>query len=184
MKPEPSSPALCPSKIALKVPGDLCDHLSVFASHRSSPLSGTFTDDERVPRVSRESRTLLKLAELGRSCLDHLLRTKVKPILLDLALEPRASTRPSMRLKELPRQYRKVLHRSTYEKARPTRARLAIRGADPLIRARAWAWVCSALSATSNGARRGRVLPQRDQIVMPRRSESVEVTYTPISDVR
>ncbi|MDM4763951.1 bifunctional aldolase/short-chain dehydrogenase [Galbitalea sp. SE-J8] len=73
------------------------------ASH-DRPAVGHFTDDERVlDFLSREK--LAPLAELGTSCPDHFLRTKVKPLVLDLPAT--ASVDESIaRLTELHEAYR------------------------------------------------------------------------------
>ena len=47
------------------------------------PMVGHFTDDERVLEFLSSSEHP-RLAELGTSCPDHFLRTKVKPLVLDL----------------------------------------------------------------------------------------------------
>ena len=49
-----------------------------------SRMIGHFTDDERVLEFIN-SHDLGKLAPLGTSCPDHFLRTKIKPLVLDLA---------------------------------------------------------------------------------------------------
>jgi rhamnulose-1-phosphate aldolase/alcohol dehydrogenase len=46
-------------------------------------MIGHFTDDERVPEFLN-SNDLDKLAPLGTSCPDHFLRTKIRPLVLDL----------------------------------------------------------------------------------------------------
>ena len=46
-------------------------------------MVGHFTDDERVLEFLSGSEHP-RLAELGTSCPDHFLRTKVKPLVLDL----------------------------------------------------------------------------------------------------
>ena len=56
------------------------------ASH-DKPMVGHFTDDRARARVPRQ-RERTALAELGTSCPDHFLRTKVKPMLLDLPRPP------------------------------------------------------------------------------------------------
>ena len=48
-----------------------------------SRMVGHFTDDERVLEFTN-SKDLEKLAPLGTSCPDHFLRTKIKPLVLDL----------------------------------------------------------------------------------------------------
>lgn len=51
------------------------------SSHR--PMIGHFTDDARVLQFIH-SRDLPRLAPLGTSCPDHFLRTKIRPLVLDL----------------------------------------------------------------------------------------------------
>ena len=48
-----------------------------------SRMVGHFTDDDRVLEFTN-SKDLEKLAPLGTSCPDHFLRTKIKPLVLDL----------------------------------------------------------------------------------------------------
>ncbi|MDN5211739.1 bifunctional rhamnulose-1-phosphate aldolase/short-chain dehydrogenase [Fulvivirgaceae bacterium BMA12] len=50
---------------------------------REAPMIGHFTDDERVLEFIN-SHDLEKLAPLGTSCPDHFLRTKIRPLVLDL----------------------------------------------------------------------------------------------------
>lgn len=59
----------------------LCSSESV---RRSSHMIGHFTDDERVLEFTN-SNDLDRLAPLGTSCPDHFLRTKISPLVLDLA---------------------------------------------------------------------------------------------------
>ncbi|WP_433412829.1 bifunctional aldolase/short-chain dehydrogenase [Microtetraspora malaysiensis] len=98
------------------------------ASH-DRPQLGHFTDSEVVLEfLSREK--LRPLAALGTSCPDHFLRTKVKPLVLDLPAS--ASVEESIaRLKELHEQYR-ADYRAYYD-AYATEDSPAIRGADPAI---------------------------------------------------
>jgi rhamnulose-1-phosphate aldolase/alcohol dehydrogenase len=71
-----------------------------------------------------------RLAELGTSCPDHFLRTKVKPLVLDLP--PTASVEESVaRLQELAVAYREDYQ--AYYDRHATPDSPAIRGADPLI---------------------------------------------------
>jgi len=98
------------------------------ASH-DKPMVGHFTDDEVVlDFLSREK--LAQLAALGTSCPDHFLRTKVKPMVLDLPATATAQEQIA-RLKELHEAYR-ADYRAYYE-AHATEQSPAIRGADPLI---------------------------------------------------
>ncbi|MFF3667135.1 bifunctional aldolase/short-chain dehydrogenase [Microtetraspora malaysiensis] len=93
------------------------------------PQLGHFTDSEVVLEfLSREK--LRPLAALGTSCPDHFLRTKVKPLVLDLPAS--ASVEESIaRLKELHEQYRADYR--AYYNAYATEDSPAIRGADPAI---------------------------------------------------
>src|SRR5699024_10641681 len=69
-----------------------------------SPTVGHWTDTEAVHEFLA-SEKLAPLAELGTSCPDHFLRTKVKPLVLDLPAD--ASIEDSVaRLKELHETYR------------------------------------------------------------------------------
>ncbi|MEQ4305413.1 bifunctional aldolase/short-chain dehydrogenase [Plantactinospora sp. B6F1] len=90
---------------------------------------GHFTDDEAVlDFLSRTEHP--RLAALGTSCPDHFLRTKVRPLVLDL---PPDAPLPEVvaRLRELHETYRKD-YRAYYERyAGPDSP--PIRGADPAI---------------------------------------------------
>lgn len=93
------------------------------------PMVGHFTDDERVlDFLSREK--LSRLAALGTSCPDHFLRTKVKPMVLDLPAT--ASVEEQLdRLNELHAEYRADYQ--AYYDAHKDENSPAMRGADPLI---------------------------------------------------
>lgn len=98
------------------------------ASH-DQPMVGHFTDDPAVLEfLSRAEHP--RLAALGTSCPDHFLRTKVKPLVLDL---PAAAPIDDClaRLAELHTTYRDE-YRAYYE-AYATSESPAMRGADPLI---------------------------------------------------
>ncbi|WAB82462.1 bifunctional aldolase/short-chain dehydrogenase [Microcella daejeonensis] len=98
------------------------------ASH-DRPMLGHFSDDERVLHFLGSEKAPA-LAALGTSCPDHFLRTKVKPMLLDLPAD--AGVEESIhRLKELHEQYRADY--TAYYDAHATAESPAIRGADPLI---------------------------------------------------
>jgi len=93
------------------------------------PMVGHFTDASVVTDFLASAEHP-RLAELGTSCPDHFLRTKVKPLVLDLP--PTASVEESVaRLKELAVAYRED-YRGYYER-NATPDSPAIRGADPLI---------------------------------------------------
>ncbi|WP_062385585.1 bifunctional rhamnulose-1-phosphate aldolase/short-chain dehydrogenase [Demequina iriomotensis] len=93
------------------------------------PMVGHFTDaDVVLDFLAAESHP--RLAALGTSCPDHFLRTKVKPMVLDLPAD--ASIEDSIaRLRELHDEYRKDYQ--AYYDAHATADSPAIRGADPAI---------------------------------------------------
>jgi rhamnulose-1-phosphate aldolase len=122
------------------------------ASH-DRPMVGHFTDSDVVLDFLA-SANAPKLAKLGTSCPDHFLRTKVKPLLLDLPANA-SIEKSTERLKELHDDYRKD-YTAYYEKysaledqtslagslgagvagsqeRAPELQRAPIRGADPLI---------------------------------------------------
>jgi rhamnulose-1-phosphate aldolase/alcohol dehydrogenase len=93
------------------------------------PMVGHFADDERVLEFLSGSEHP-RLAELGTSCPDHFLRTKVKPLVLDLPAD--SSVEDCLaRLRELHETYR-ADYQAYYER-HATRDSPPIRGADPLI---------------------------------------------------
>ena len=93
------------------------------------PKVGHFTDAPAVLDFLAASEHP-RLAALGTSCPDHFLRTKVKPLVLDLPVT--ASVEDSIvRLTELHEQYR-ADYRAYYD-AHATPESPAIRGADPAI---------------------------------------------------
>lgn len=98
------------------------------ASH-DRPMVGHFSDAPEVLEFLSGSEAP-RLAELGTSCPDHFLRTKVKPMLLDLPAN--ASVEESIaRLHELHQTYR-ADYQAYYDRY-ATADSPAIRGADPLI---------------------------------------------------
>jgi rhamnulose-1-phosphate aldolase/alcohol dehydrogenase len=98
------------------------------ASHDRS-MVGHFTDSDVVlDFLARAEHP--RLAALGTSCPDHFLRTKVKPLVLDLPAG--ASVEDSIaRLRELHAPYREDYQ--AYYDRHATPESPAIRGADPLI---------------------------------------------------
>ncbi|PRB70216.1 bifunctional aldolase/short-chain dehydrogenase [Arthrobacter sp. MYb213] len=96
---------------------------------QDNPMVGHFSDDQRVlDFLSREKLT--KLAALGTSCPDHFLRTKVKPMVLDLPANALLEEQQE-RLRELHGKYR-ADYQSYYE-SHADQQSPAMRGADPLI---------------------------------------------------
>lgn len=93
------------------------------------PMVGHFTDD-KVVLDFLASRNHPRLAELGTSCPDHFLRTKVKPMVLDLAPDaPLEKVRA--RVAELHAAYRADY--AAYFDRHATPDSPAMRGADPLV---------------------------------------------------
>jgi rhamnulose-1-phosphate aldolase/alcohol dehydrogenase len=93
------------------------------------PMVGHFTDSDVVLEFLA-SQSHPRLAALGTSCPDHFLRTKVKPLVLDLPAT--ASVEESAaRLRELHAAYREDYQAYYDRHASPDSP--AIRGADPLI---------------------------------------------------
>jgi rhamnulose-1-phosphate aldolase/alcohol dehydrogenase len=98
------------------------------ASH-DRPMVGHYNDSEAVLDFLAHAEHP-RLAGLGTSCPDHFLRTKVKPMVLDLPAT--ASVEESIaRLKELHEPYREDYQGYYDRNATPDSP--AIRGADPLI---------------------------------------------------
>src|SRR5699024_1164815 len=94
-----------------------------------APMVGHFTDVDVVTDFLAGEKAPA-LAELGTSCPDHFLRTKVKPLILDLPAD--ASVEDSIaRLKELHEAYRADY--AAYYERYATEDSPAMRGADPLI---------------------------------------------------
>ncbi|MEU8701038.1 bifunctional aldolase/short-chain dehydrogenase [Streptomyces sp. NPDC048680] len=93
------------------------------------PQVGHFTDAEPVlDFLSRAEHP--RLAALGTSCPDHFLRTKVRPLVLDLPADAPVAE-AGARLKELHQEYREA-YRAYYER-HAVPGSPAMRGADPAI---------------------------------------------------
>ena len=94
-------------------------------------MVGHFTDSDEVLDFLAATEHP-RLAELGTSCPDHFLRTKVKPLVLDLPANgdvPRIDGHPAQgAARALPRGLPGLLRPQRGRRTRP-----AIRGADPLI---------------------------------------------------
>ena len=101
---------------------------AVLASH-DRPMVGHFSDDPAVLDFLAATEHP-RLAALGTSCPDHFLRTKVKPLVLDLPAGAPVEDSIS-RLRELHEPIATTTRPTTSATPRPTRP--AIRGADPLI---------------------------------------------------
>ncbi|MFT4210420.1 MAG: bifunctional aldolase/short-chain dehydrogenase [Microbacterium sp.] len=93
------------------------------------PMVGHYTDGDAVLDFLASEKAPA-LAALGTSCPDHFLRTKVKPLILDLPATASVDEQVA-RLHELHAEYRADYQ--AYYDAHATAASPAIRGADPLI---------------------------------------------------
>ncbi|MGN7223437.1 bifunctional aldolase/short-chain dehydrogenase [Curtobacterium flaccumfaciens] len=93
------------------------------------PVVGHFTDSDVVLDFLASERAQA-LAALGTSCPDHFLRTKVKPLVLDLPASSSVDEQTA-RLHELHEQYR-ADYQAYYDR-HADETSPAIRGADPLI---------------------------------------------------
>jgi rhamnulose-1-phosphate aldolase/alcohol dehydrogenase len=93
------------------------------------PMVGHYSDAPEVLEFLSRAK-LAELAALGTSCPDHFLRTKVKPMVLDLPADADLEA-VKARLKELHQAYRADYQ--AYYDAHATDASPAIRGADPAI---------------------------------------------------
>ncbi len=138
-------------------------------------MVGHFTDADVVLDFLASERAP-ELAALGTSCPDHFLRTKVKPLILDLPAG--ATVEESIaRLKELHQEYRADY--TAYYEAHADENSPAIRGADPLI------VLVPGVGMFSYGANKqtARVAGEFyiNAINVMRGAESLS-TYTPISD--
>ncbi|MCW4385629.1 bifunctional aldolase/short-chain dehydrogenase [Salinibacterium sp. SYSU T00001] len=139
------------------------------------PQVGHFTDASVVTDFLASSEHP-RLAALGTSCPDHFLRTKVKPLVLDLPAD--ASIEDSIaRLTELHEQYRADY--AAYYEAHADDASPAMRGADPAI------ILIPGVGMFSYGANKqtARVAGEFyiNAINVMRGAEAIS-TYTPISD--
>ena len=139
------------------------------------PMVGHFSDDERVlDFLSRQK--LAPLAALGTSCPDHFLRTKVKPMVLDLPGTASIDEQLA-RLQELHAEYREDYQR--YYESHKDENSPAMRGADPLI------VLVPGVGMFSYGANKqtARVAGEfyLNAINVMRGAEALS-TYTPISD--
>jgi len=93
------------------------------------PMLGHFTDSPAVLDFLASAK-MKKLAALGTSCPDHFLRTKVKPMVLDLPADADIE-KIKARVEKLHEAYRKDYE--SYYKAHAKKGSPAMRGADPAI---------------------------------------------------
>ena len=117
-----------PAKERLALAGRLAPHIRGLVS-TDRRVVGRLTDSDAVlDFVAREAVT--RLAPLGTSCPDHFIRTKVRPLLLDVA--PAAPIAELVdRLRELHAEYRADY--AAYYRRHATSESPPMRGADPVI---------------------------------------------------
>jgi rhamnulose-1-phosphate aldolase/alcohol dehydrogenase len=132
-RPEPFGPALdgygaLPEDERRARAAALAPAIRGIASH-DRPMVGHFTDAPAVLEFLASAEHP-RLAALGTSCPDHFLRTKVKPLLLDLPASATVEEQLA-RLRELHDAYR-ADYQAYYDR-HATPDSPAIRGADPLI---------------------------------------------------
>jgi rhamnulose-1-phosphate aldolase/alcohol dehydrogenase len=106
----------------------LAPHIRAVAS-ADRPMVGHYTDDQVVLDFLAGSEHP-RLAELGTSCPDHFLRTKIKPLVLDLPADTPIDDMVT-RLHELHEKYR-ADYRAYYQRYADDDSP-AMRGADPAI---------------------------------------------------
>ncbi len=132
-RPEPFGPALegyaaLPAAERRAKAAALAPTIRSIAS-QDRPMVGHVTDSDVVLDFLAHAEHP-RLAALGTSCPDHFLRTKVKPLVLDLPAD--ASVEESItRLRELHAQYREDY--AAYYSRNATPDSPAMRGADPLV---------------------------------------------------
>ena len=132
-RPEPFGPPLAgygalPEAERRAKAAALAPTLRSLASH-DVPVVGHFTDSAVVLDFLAATEHP-RLAALGTSCPDHFLRTKVKPLVLDLPADASVEDQIA-RLRELHEAYR-ADYQAYYDR-HATPDSPAIRGADPLI---------------------------------------------------
>jgi len=95
-------------------------------------MVGHFTDDERVLEFTN-AHDLARLAPMGTSCPDHFLRTKISPLVLNLAMDENLSDAKATKEKLLPafEEYRKM-YSDYYFTCRHENSP-AIRDANPVV---------------------------------------------------
>jgi rhamnulose-1-phosphate aldolase/alcohol dehydrogenase len=139
------------------------------------PMIGHFSDAPAVLEFLSRSK-LKKLAALGTSCPDHFLRTKVKPMVIDLPADADLD-KVKARIEKLHEAYRKDYE--AYYKTHATKGSPAMRGADPAI------VLVPGVGMFSFGANKqtARVAGEfyLNAINVMRGAESIS-TYVPISD--
>jgi rhamnulose-1-phosphate aldolase/alcohol dehydrogenase len=120
-----------PKEDRLKQAATLAPTLRGLCSSKTR-MVGHFTDDERVLEFTN-SHDLAKLAPMGTSCPDHFLRTKISPLVLNLATDENLSDSKAIKEKLLPafETYRKM-YADYYNTCKHANSP-AIRDANPVV---------------------------------------------------
>jgi len=120
-----------PKEDRLKQAATLAPTLRGLCSGKTRMI-GHFTDDERVLEFTN-SYDLAKLAPMGTSCPDHFLRTKISPLVLNLATDENLSDAKATKEKLLPdfEAYRKM-YADYYNTCKHANSP-AIRDANPVV---------------------------------------------------
>jgi rhamnulose-1-phosphate aldolase/alcohol dehydrogenase len=120
-----------PSKKRLTQAAGLAPVLRGFCSSKQKMI-GHFTDDARVLEYIN-SNDLERLAPMGTSCPDHFLRTKISPLVLDLAAEEDITNEKVIKQKLQPQfeDYRKM-YAEYYNTCKHSNSP-AIRDANPVV---------------------------------------------------
>lgn len=120
-----------PKEDRLKQAATLAPTLRGLCSGKTRMI-GHFTDDERVLEFTN-SHDLAKLAPMGTSCPDHFLRTKISPLVLNLATDENLSDAKATKEKLLPafEVYRKM-YADYYNTCKHANSP-AIRDANPVV---------------------------------------------------
>ncbi|MGN6297132.1 MAG: bifunctional aldolase/short-chain dehydrogenase [Ginsengibacter sp.] len=120
-----------PKEERLKKAALLAPVLRGFCSSETKMI-GHFTDDEKVLEYIN-SNDLEKLAPMGTSCPDHFLRTKISPLVLDLAVNEQIDNISVLKKKLQPQfeEYRKM-YTDYYNKCKHENSP-AIRDANPVV---------------------------------------------------
>jgi len=115
----------------LKRASELAPVLRGFCSSETKMI-GHFTDDERVLEFIN-SNDLERLAPMGTSCPDHFLRTKISPLVLNLAVNEEINDIPGLKKKIEPQfgEYRKM-YVDYYNKCKHPNSP-AIRDPNPVV---------------------------------------------------
>ncbi|MFC0629435.1 bifunctional aldolase/short-chain dehydrogenase [Kribbella deserti] len=132
-KPEPFGPVVpgfeaLPEEDRKARAAALAPYIRGLAS-TDNPQVGHYNDSEVVLEFTARAR-LAELAALGTSCPDHFLRTKVRPLVLDLPATASLDEAVA-RLRELHASYREDY--AAYYQRHATEDSPAMRGADPAI---------------------------------------------------